>query len=866
MQNYKELISVTRDALQRHYYSKNEIPEDEHILKWIDKGAEFTDEDLSKKARETIFDLLKLEATSFVAPPIAIGKGRKRWMHERTDEQKEDYYSDKYKKHLLNKGEIPATEIHKIFKESDEILDLLENPLSRDGFKRKGLVMGDVQSGKTANYIGLINRAADVKYKLIILIAGLHVNLRRQTQNRIIEGFIGEDSVTREKIGVGKILPFERSRTPVSLTSLDNDFTLKTQKSITFDPETSNAPVILVIKKNTSTLKSLIKWLQAGVGANQYTNNYPLLLIDDEADNASVNYNDEDNDPTRINGQIRDILNLFNKSSYVGYTATPFANIFIDPDAKDGDFGNDLFPDDFVISLESPPSYIGPNYCFLEDSSSKNFVRLVKDNHESIPVPQPKEWSITSLPDSCKRSIEMFLLSVALKIHRETSQKHTSMLINITHKTDLQAEIEILVSRYVQYLLRAIRYERNSSSNLSPELMSLQKLWVDEYGSEGNFDDLLSTIDSVSGSILVKLINSNTTEVLNYQDYEQGLHAIVVGGFTLSRGFTFEGLTVSYLLRNSMMSDTVLQMGRWFGYRKGYEDLCRIFLLPLSYVWYSHIASVVMELRQEIRIAKAYDLTPREYTMRVKNHPGKLLITAKNKMRSATVVKDVINFSESLFETNALSLDPKIVQKNRNCIDGFIMSLGVPVDTEKSYLWRGIGNQQVLDLIMSFNCPPDYPNAQSVRTYIELGGDEELSDWDVVVTKDGSSSKYQMADTYEINKQRRTFKLPLSKTNCISFDDGGARIVRFFDERIGLTDQEFDMAEKARIDADIKQTASFYRKYRSKPLLVLKVLDISYDGGSLEAVYAYGISFPASKSDRAVEYVYPRKALTSNYE
>ena len=123
-----------------------------------------------------------------------------------------------------------------------------------------------------------------------------------------------------------------------------------------------------------------------------------------------------------------------------------------------------------------------------------------------------------------------------------------------------------------------------------------------------------------------------------------------------------------------------------------------------------------------------------------------------------------------------------------------------------------------------------------------------------------------MADTYEINKQRRTFKLPLSKTNCISFDDGGARIVRFFDERIGLTEQEFDMAEKARIDADIKQTASFYRKYRSKPLLVLKVLDISYDGGSLEAVYAYGISFPTSKSDRAVEYVYPRKALTSNYE
>jgi hypothetical protein len=311
---------------------------------------------------------------------------------------------------------LEVKEIHKIFKESDEILDLLENPLSRDGFKRKGLVMGDVQSGKTANYIGLINRAADVKYKLIILIAGLHINLRRQTQNRVIEGFVGEDSITKEKIGVGKIAPIDRSRTPVSFTSLDNDFTLKTQKSITFNPESSNAPVILVIKKNTSTLKSVFKWLQTGVGANQYTNNYPLLLIDDEADNASVNYNPEEEDPTKINGQIRDILNLFNKSSYVGYTATPFANIFIDPDADDGDFGNDLFPDDFIISLESPPSYIGPNYCFLDDETTNGVVSLVKDNKDCIPVPQPKDFSMTSLPNSCKKSIEMFLLSVSLKI------------------------------------------------------------------------------------------------------------------------------------------------------------------------------------------------------------------------------------------------------------------------------------------------------------------------------------------------------------------------------------------------------------------------------------------------------------------
>ena len=314
------------------------------------------------------------------------------------------------------------------------------------------------------------------------------------------------------------------------------------------------------------------------------------------------------------------------------------------------------------------------------------------------------------------------------------------------------------------------------------------------------------------------------------------------------------------------MYDTLMQMGRWFGYRKGYDDLCRIFLLTISYIWYRHIASVIMELRQEMKIAKAYDLTPREYRMRIKNHPGKLLVTAQNKMRLGQVVKDVIDFSTSLFETNSLSINSEIVQKNRNCIDDFILNLGKPIENDKSYLWSGIENQKILDLIESFNCPPDYPNAKSVRTYIELGGEEELSQWDVLVTKDGTSSKYQVANTFEINKQRRTFKLPPTKNNCISFDDGGARIVRFFDERVGLSDKEFELAEKDRIDAGIKQTASFYRKHRSKPLLVLKVLDISYDGGSLEAVYAYGISFPKSRSDRSVEYVYPKKALISLYQ
>ena len=475
MQKYEDIINVTRERLQNKFYSQNVIPADDDIFTWIDKAATLEEIKLSKEDGQKLFDLLKKEAIGFTPPPIIIGRGRKRWMHERSDEQKDNYYSGKYENYLIKKGEIPATGIRKIFKESDEILDLLENPLSRDGFKRKGLVMGDVQSGKTANYLGLINRAADVKYQLIILLAGLHINLRQQTQQRVIDGFIGQDSITKESVGVGNIAPVDRKKIPISLTSLDGDFNAQMQSRLTLNPESSNVPVILVIKKNVSVLRSVITYLQDGVGRNRYTNNYPLLLIDDEADNASVNYNDPDENPTRINEQIRELLNLFSKSSYVGYTATPFANMFIDPDANDLDHGDDLFPEDFIISLKSPDDYIGPNYCFLDDKTSSQIIRIVEDNEPSIPVSQLREddFSINSLPNSCKKSIEMFLLSIALKIHRKTTQKHTSMLINITHRVDLHYDIENLVSKHLNYLLSAIRYEKNNTGELSPEIRKL---------------------------------------------------------------------------------------------------------------------------------------------------------------------------------------------------------------------------------------------------------------------------------------------------------------------------------------------------------------------------------------------------------
>jgi len=865
MNKYEDIINVTKDRLQKKFYSQDAIPADEDISYWLKKVLDLEDVELSKVEMQELFEILKKEATSFSKGSVVLGK-RKRWMQNRSGEQKETHYSSKYEKYLTNKGEIPATAIRSIFKESDEILDLLADPLSRDGFKRKGLVMGDVQSGKTANYLGLINRAADVKYKLIILIAGLHVNLRQQTQQRIIDGFVGKNSITGEYVGVGKIEPIIRSLTPTSLTSLDGDFTLNQQRSTLMNPESSLVPVVLVIKKNVSTLNSVIKQFQDFVGKNQATNNYPLLLIDDEADNASVNYNDEDENPTRTNEKIRELLNLFSKSSYVGFTATPFANMFIDPDASDEDYGSDLFPEDFIISLTSPDEYVSPNKCFVDEKTSNQIIRQIHDNEPLIPVPQPREgFSITNLPESCKKAIEMFLLSVALKIHRDTSQKHTSMLINITHKVELHGDIERLVSQHKDYLLSAIRYEKNNVGSLSVELNNLQQLWIDEYNSEGNFDDLLRIIDNVSGSIVVKLINSTSPDIMNYKDYEKGLHAIVVGGFSLSRGFTFEGLTISYMLRNSRMSDTVLQMGRWFGYRIGYEDLCRIFLLPVSFRWYRHITTMINELREELNVAKLYDLTPRQYGLKIRNHPGNLLITAQNKMRTGTNVRMSVNYSASLVETNQLSVKTDNLQNNRDCVNQLLLTLEDPKIDAGGYLWTDIPVQKILDLIIPFHSPSE--DNKYVRGYIQSGIDEELIKWDIFLAAKGRSSEYKVANKFKIDKQQRTIQTSPEK-DVLSFEDGGARIVRIWDEKIGLSKAELAKADHDQAGSLIAQTSRFYRQHRSKPLLVIKVIDVESVNKDLkkdlyENIYAYGISFPVSPSDRSLEYIYTKSATNN---
>ena len=304
-------------------------------------------------------------------------------------------------------------------------MDKLYDPTIHNvkGIDKKGLVVGQVQSGKTANYTGLICKAADAGFNLIIVLAGMHNNLRSQTQHRLDEDFLGFDTAHERawqtngtnRIGVGVL---DNNNTAISITTIKSDFkkSLADSLGISFDIQT---PLLLVVKKNTTVLKRLNTWLLSQtqeINGEKRITNKSLLIIDDEADNASINTKKADEAPTAINGWIRKIAGHFYRFGYVGYTATPFANIFIPLD-KD-----DLFPRDFIINLPAPSNYIGAEKIFgtsLEVNDTNDdllpIVRRINDYQSFFPDSHKKDDEPpTSLPISLQTAIKCFIVTLSL--------------------------------------------------------------------------------------------------------------------------------------------------------------------------------------------------------------------------------------------------------------------------------------------------------------------------------------------------------------------------------------------------------------------------------------------------------------------
>lgn len=797
------------------------------------------------------------------------------------------YYWSRYRQLLTQQG-FSSQVLATLDDVTDRILGVLENPHKDGPWDRRGMVVGHVQSGKTANYTGLISKAADAGYRLIVVIVGVHNNFRNQTQMRIDEGFVGRDSAKLlssagdSVIGVGR---FDSSRRPVTFTNSVRDFNKVTASGVGVPLQNLNQPAVFVIKKNSSTLKNLLEWLKEhSARAGQATVDAPMLLIDDEADNASINTKHGQGEVTRINGQIRDLLRMFDRSCYVGYTATPFANIFIDPATDDAMRGADLFPKDFIVSLDPPSNYFGANRVFLEDA--KRIIRDIDDNEPCLPLRHKGGLVVSCLPASLEKAVRAFVVARAIRLARGHVTAHASMLVNASVSNEVQRQLRNELHTLLQGIQASLRVNAGSPDALSdPEIRALHEVWSGEYerSTEFGWPEVLALLHEAAAPMRTVLINSKSADTLDYAGHaKHGLSVIAVGGYSLSRGLTLEGLMVSYFLRNSMMYDTLMQMGRWFGYRPGYDDLCRVWMPDEAAGWYAHIAEATEDLRDQLRVMQAANATPEQFGLKVRSHPDTLIVTARNKMGSGETVRVSIGLSQTFAETATLKWDAASVDANRKAARRLVSRMadaGVPVTgairVQGGFLVQGAPPGPIEDFVSEFQNHPGSMLTEPgpVRRYIEGRRDTELAEWDVLfasVNNAGPLGVTDMSLGLDIHCQRRKpgDRSIRGQTLLVT---NKQRVASRGVEKAGLSDDRIEAAEAAWRDrkGGTNYPDRIYREVRHRPLLIVHLLVVGEEGADLSGqtpVVAWSISFPQTgMEEKRVEYVVNTTWWRENY-
>lgn len=514
---------------------------------------------------------------------------------------------------------------------SSRIVSLLDQP-AKAAFSTRGLVLGYVQSGKTANFTAVLSKAADAGFKVFIVLAGIHNSLRRQTQKRLEKDLYGHD--------LGRW---------VQLTEVESDFNPRNNAESTFSAP-SHQRVICVIKKNASRLRALKRWLKKA--KDTVRAGCPVLVIDDEADQASVDAGKRRDERTVINKLIIDILALLPRSAYVGYTATPFANVL-----SDTTYEADLYPRHFIFDLPKPADYFGNERIFgsgaIDGDPSDDgldVIRGVPDDEVFELKPRrrsEKDLFVPTVTDSLRDALHWFLLACGVRRARGQADKHMSMLIHTSVYTVVHKSFQAVLEREVASIRERIA---------AGDRAALRTVWSAETARVSatalgqqpvTFDDAIAQLDAVFSALQVTIENANSDSRLVYPD-DRGTTQIIVGGNTLARGLTLEGLTVSFFIRATKLYDTLLQMGRWFGYRHGYMDLPRIWMTDDLRDHFQHLSLVEQELRRDIAYMEEQDLTPQDFRMRVRTH-STMAVTSPLKMKFA--VEGSISFASQVKQT-----------------------------------------------------------------------------------------------------------------------------------------------------------------------------------------------------------------------
>lgn len=638
----------------------------------------------------------------------------KPWLDDKRDQIGWEHFKA-YKTVLQNEFHLAPKVIQNLDEMTDLMLDLVGDPEAPGSWHRKGLVIGNVQSGKTSNIVGLLNKAADAGYKLFIVIGGHTTPLRSQTQVRIDQGFTGQDTKDldqsvatasgRKTIGVGEY--WAKPVKVQSFTTEKRDFSSILMRSQNYQLTSDMAhPVVLVVKKNARVLQNINKWL-----AMQSVREMPLLVIDDESDYASVNTKREDQDPTSVNREIRRMLSLSAKSTYVAFTATPFANILIDVEAThvvEETELEDLFPRNFIVALNSPSNYVGPEEIFGRPPKLSDALRLeVEDADDIFPVTQKSGLAVEELPESLHRAVSTFFSAAVVRATRGDGDERKSMMINVSHFVDVQIQTYELVSKLVGNIKRESAFCLSDQGELNKEAPALEEIWeaaTSEYGFKiSQKKSFLRELKSQIEQTTVQVRNSRVES-----DVEQSINTVVIGGHVLSRGLTLSGLIVSYFLRSGSAMDSLLQMGRWFGYHDRYEDLVRIWMRKEVADWFTKIADVVEDVLFQIREMNRKNSSPEHFGLRIRLHPGRLRVTAPSKARAATEMRVDVSLAGFSYETS--SINEANFSKNWSAMWSLLTGIeesGYEVDSDLATgggrnVYRGVSGDLVSKFLQDF--------------------------------------------------------------------------------------------------------------------------------------------------------------------
>lgn len=809
--------------------------------------------------------------------------------------ENDGFFWNRYKDYLSSKKKWSQPVVERLHKTTEDIMDDLGNPQSDEPFQRRGLLLGDVQSGKTATYTAICNKATDTGYRVIIVLAGMMENLRIQTQERLDAEFVGLDSkytldnkadssMRNVPVGVGKVPPFIPNKRITRFTSVSTDFNANVIKSNGLNLNDLKGTALFVVKKNKSVLNNLFKWLTK----DEDVLNLPMLLIDDEADNASVNTNSEEMDPTAINAAINKILRAFKQTTYMGITATPFANIFIDPQMAEDGAAKDLFPRHFLTLLPTPERYIGADKIFgngseddwndrVEGEYSSSVIEIKNEEQEDFFVFKHKKEladELYDLPLSLYEAIGYFCLINAITDYRYDVNEHRSMMVNVSRYTKVQLVTSELIEEYVNQLRADLENYSKLALEQAMKIKSIRmfnNIWK-KYNLEEitnlSWDILLKEyLFKAVRRIEVRPVNQKTgAKSLDYYNYKNiGMRVIAVGGNSLSRGLTLEGLCVSYFYRNTMMYDTLLQMGRWFGYRNNYDDLFKIWIGEDAVGWYAYITDAFNELKKELRNMAVQNLTPEDFGLKVRQDPGALIVTAKNKMRSGTKVNVPITLSKRMVETARLWNDVDIIIDNNTLCERTIKYVNLMErvaryydEYTKAYIWKDVPRKAIVDLVKEYKSHPWNLNFQSIALADFIENDNSLEVWDVAIPMGSVEEEYPLvlSETEEIQIHPEKRKITSDGTfgKMLKVNDRHVRVGMGGCTKIGLEENTIKKLRKA---ANGKATDKTYLIEGRHPIALIHLMKNTNEelSGFPEYFYAIGLGFPGGKSEKSASYV-----------